>query len=522
MFDAIVNDIANKFINNVLFVDEQAFQPSISGDSPDKQKTLDVVAVARAFSDAEKICGFYAPKTISDIEKCKKLVLKPDIVVLDWDIKIDVAFTKEEEGLDDETDDRGHYSLELLKTIVEEAGGDKLRVVFIYTGETAIEGIVEEVLSKLGAGFKKNGENCEVYSDNIHILVRLKPDSKVKYTDYSRFKVSYGDLPRILVSTFANYVKGLVPCFAMSSLTAMRESAARVLNIYNSELDAELLGHQMALSNPDDAKSYLTSSFSSAISELVMDNPNINTDNWVDSWIDSRFASEEKIISFMGSNLSVSSDKLKDFFSKRRTIPLKKNINSSFSSNYNASEDKLKKDLSILFHVDGEDVPLSRFEFAALAHHKHLLSSCNYAPSLTQGTVIKDNKGNFFLCIQQRCDTARVKISGMNYTFIPLNKNKLAPSMGAIALGPNEYYYIRRSSKEIVLMHFTPLQDDRPVKAVFKDGKYVFTNTEGDYEWINELKDMISQRIVSDFASHLARVGVDEAEWLRIEGNETK
>lgn len=520
VFNTIVKDIANKYINNVLFIDEQAFPIKNSTRTPDKQKDLDIAAVSRAFSESGKICGFYAPHKLEDIETCKKLVLKPDIVVLDWDIRLEIHYSKEEESQDDETDDRGHYSLDLLKTIVDEAGEDKLKVVFIYTGETGIEGIVDDIAECFGERFQIIKDSCEVYSENIHILVRLKPESKVSHTDYSKFIVAYEDLPNELVSTFAKYVDGLMTCFAMSSLVAMRDSTAKVLQVYNSELDAELLGHQLALNNPDDAKLYLANSFSTAICELIMDNPEINTDNWVDYWIDSRFSSDEKIVKFVGSNLKVTSSKLKTFFSNRHKDKLKQRINTSFSSNYTANEDKLKIELSKLFHKEGDDIQLSKYRFAALAHHKSIFSNHKTAPSLTQGTIIKDQEGRYYLCIQQRCDTARIKMHGLDFLFLPLHKKKQTPSMGAILLGTNEYYYIHKSSKEVVFIHFSPKQDDRPVIAEHKGSKFLFSNEKGEYEWVNELKDMISQRVVADFASHFARVGVDEAEWLRLEGQE--
>ncbi len=72
----------------------------------------------------------------------------------------------------------------------------------------------------------------------------------------------------------------------------------------------------------------------------------------------------------------------------------------------------------------------------------------------------------------------------------------------------------------MVFIHFSPKQNGHPVIADYKDNKFVFTNEKGEYEWVNELKDIVAQRIVTDFAGYFARVGVDEAEWLRIEGQD--
>ncbi len=522
MFDTIVNNISNQYINSVLFIDEQAFPTSKTQDSPDKQKFLDAGAVSRAFSKAGKICGFYAPKTQEDIERCKELVLKPDIVVLDWDIKIDVTYSQEEEIQDDETDDRGVYSLLLLKAIVEDADKDKLKVVFIYTGEPGIHNIIDDIKEALGDSFKKKEDNFEVFSENVHILVRLKPDSKTSLTGLDAFKVEYDDLPQLLITTFSMYVNGLMPCFAMSSLVAMRNSTARVLRVYNSELDAELLGHQLALSNPNDAKSYLANSFGSAVSELIMDAPEINTDNWLEEWIESRFSSGAPKVEIGGVSITPTVAAMKEFVLKRSSPDsLVTKLNDAFNSKIGVGKDAIKKKLSILFHKNGENVERAKYNFASLAHYKNIFSNHASAPILTQGTIIRSNN-EYYLCIQQRCDTARLKLSGLDFIFVPLYEKKDKPILAAIALAPNDNRFVYRSSTNAKTIHFSPEKEDEPVKANLVGEKYFFKNAEGEYEWVNELKEMIAQRIVAEIASHYARVGVDEAEWLRLEGKEKK
>ena len=521
-FDNIVKRIANEYINSILFVDEQAFSPSSGSSVPkDKQKELDVAAVSRAFSNAGKICGFFAPKTLEDIEKCKQLIFKPDIVVLDWDIQIDRVFSKEEESQDDETDDRGHYSVELIKSIASDAKNEKLKVIFVYTGEIGLHGIVSKIADSLGDGFVADEDKFEVSSGNIHIIIRLKPDSNVSHIGLDGFKVSYADLPKAVMDAFSKYVSGLMPCFAMRSMSAIRDCAARVLQVYNSELDAELLGHQLALSNPNDAKSYLTNSFGSAVSELLLDNPSINTDEWVEEWVDSRFSAGVESRDFIDTRISLTPSSVKDFFSKRlSTGTLSERFNDAFKVNCRAGKDKISKKLSTLFHKEGDDVERAKYLFAALAHHKNIFSNHITAPILTQGTIIK-SKTDYYLCIQQRCDTMRVKSGGLDFLFVPLyGKENKKPSLGAIALGTNDVRYIQRSSVNFMTIHFSPLQDGHPIEANLVGGRYVFTNAAGEYEWVNELKDIFAQRIVTALTSHFSRVGVDEAEWLRIEGSD--
>ncbi|MFT5250534.1 MAG: hypothetical protein ACI93P_002276 [bacterium] len=39
-----------------------------------------------------------------------------------------------------------------------------------------------------------------------------------------------------------------------------------------------------------------------------------------------------------------------------------------------------------------------------------------------------------------------------------------------------------------------------------------------EFEWILDLKDWHAQRIVTDYAATLSRVGLNESEWLRKSG----
>lgn len=57
------------------------------------------------------------------------------------------------------------------------------------------------------------------------------------------------------------------------------------------------------------------------------------------------------------------------------------------------------------------------------------------------------------------------------------------------------------------------LAEEEHGKFIFKQ-KYSDTDDE-QFEWVLDLKDLHSQRIVTDYASKLSRVGLNESEWHR-------
>jgi hypothetical protein len=164
-------------------------------------------------------------------------------------------------------------------------------------------------------------------------------------------------------------------------------------------------------------------------------------------------------------------------------------------------------------------------EFAQLTHHKSLFLPQNTDPKLTLGTIIKSSnqEADYFVCIQQRCDSVRIKQDEeRKFLFLPLTKvengqfNFITPDGVKLNLNKKSY--------SIKTIKFNCDNSNGEIKAFFdeSDKKYKFKEKydNGDtFEWILELKDLHSQRIVADYASQLSRVGLDESEWLRNAGN---
>jgi hypothetical protein len=145
---------------------------------------------------------------------------------------------------------------------------------------------------------------------------------------------------------------------------------------------------------------------------------------------------------------------------------------------------------------------------------------------LTLGTIIKSiaNPKNYFVCIQQRCDSVRIKQDNeRKFLFLPLTKVE----NGQFHFITPEGIKLRldKKSYSIKTIKFKCDNSNGEIKAIFDeiDKKYKFKEIydKGDiFEWIFDLKDLHSQRIVTDYALQLSRVGLDESEWLRRAGNE--
>ena len=135
-FEDISKEVVNRFLQNILFIDDKAYL------SENKANDFDASKISTIFAKEGKLCTVFAPSSENDISNCYSLYLKADIVVLDWYL----ALTNENDEKDDEKDadmdePRGFYTKSLIKEIVVDAQKEKLKLILVYTGETNLENI---------------------------------------------------------------------------------------------------------------------------------------------------------------------------------------------------------------------------------------------------------------------------------------------------------------------------------------------------------------------------------------------
>ena len=69
--------------------------------------------------------------------------------------------------------------------------------------------------------------------------------------------------------------------------------------------------------------------------------------------------------------------------------------------------------------------------------------------------------------------------------------------------------------RDLWVESFTP--KDGTVYSDIKEGQAVFTSSNGRlFEWVAQLKPVHTQRIAHDLSQAMSRVGLTEAEWMRL------
>lgn len=181
----------------------------------------------------------------------------------------------------------------------------------------------------------------------------------------------------------------------------------------------------------------------------------------------------------------------------------------------------------------------SCFKYARLCNCKSM-SKVNEADCfvrLTAGTVISTSdaqgKKEYFLCLQQGCDSLRLSSAEQRpFFFLPLVR--AASSDGEIPVSDGdsfEFFIPCRQAYRLVAFHFSATGtaegagEYTDVRATCETGKFVF-NGRGDedkaFVWEFDLKKELAMKIADDFAHQFSRVAVDGSEWLRVRGKSLK
>lgn len=549
MSDAFFNTsktIANDFLQSVVFIDDQAFgekDEEVKSNSKDKNQEFDAVQITRAFANSQKVCAVYRPENTKDINNLALLAKKADVTVLDWSIEIHDENLEGENGEEDaeEIDPRGPHTRKIISEILSDplTGKGSLKLILIYTGETDLpsitDAIYDDLLKQKIDGLQKG--DCNVFTENIRILVLAKQGGKdqFKYNPELKSKiVPYADLPDFILTEFTEMTSGLLTNFVLQSLTAIRDNIFRLVKIYKKDLDPSFLSHHLLLPNPEDSEEHLVEVLSHSIQALLNYNRTGNAVskknilNWVES------LQFNQSITIGNQQIEVNNSFIKDWLKssfveacQKRWIQLGLcNAQNTPDSKFRKAEKEFEKRASDFFVENNAENLDSKFSI--LTHHKSNLKQPGIAPRLTLGTLVKqlpkngakyrkDESVRYFLCIQAKCDSVRLK-SLRKFLFLPLEGVSGNVPFHFVIEEGLELTRLRISKEafEVRTIKFKPRNNHTAILAYKRNEHYYFkSNHDEKFLWLADLKDAHAQREVSKFAHQIARVGLDESEWLR-------
>ena len=136
-------EIANNFIQNIVFIDDKAYKNDMTNNA------FSALDVSNVFARSGKICAVYAPKSISDVNSYNTILNKADVVILDWylDIEKEENQVEDPDADADNDDPRGEFTLKLISDLLSQTG--MLKLLIVYTGETDLFEITNSIYQKV-------------------------------------------------------------------------------------------------------------------------------------------------------------------------------------------------------------------------------------------------------------------------------------------------------------------------------------------------------------------------------------
>lgn len=500
---------ARRFLQTAVVVDDEAYIPQPESDRPkaglvapdrhtraasrdsrgavdrDLIHALNAGPVMDAFSALGVICGVVGPA-----DSAMETMRQADIVILDWLLR----------------DGKPCYALHLIRKLwTEEADRNSLRLVAIYTGEAGLEEISATVCDELTkAGLAPDADETRTTISYRHGCVVLYAKSDVHLVEHLKSRsVAEEILPGRLVEDFASMTDGLLPGIVLTSLTAVREGAHKVLDRFGADLDPAFLAHRTCLSDPRDAERQIVNNVAEELRGLM------------DNAVAKEAPASEKVVEGW---IRRKGDGTANFMFGGRKLDLEQTI-ALANKGLAASElgHKAFEDLAAGF--SGNDVVELDERLAWIMSFRMVYDAP--PPTLWLGTVVTELSGKcakHLICIRPRCDCVRLE-GETSFYFLPLVEPRSSMKQIVVRLdGTFRRLGVNPDPAGWVHRQFRPLTGNNAVIAAGRksDGGFEFADVDGNrYTWRGELKVEYAQRIAQDLAATLSRVAIDESEWLR-------
>jgi len=562
---------ARRFLQTVVVVDNLAqFQPSVAEEiseesaetevltAPDDFDTVDVEeraqhsadishsdakldasAITAAFAAQGLICGILKPTKDNPQENAAiSASERADILVLDWEI-LDV----------------GELATAIARELIikDEKAGGRLRLIAIYTGRSNLSDVRSSFKKHYDAMDKIAVENGEAKAPRLVLpkaeitisvgqakIIFLAKGEPAEGNPDRHLTVSEDKLADRLVDEFANFAGGLLSNATLASIAELRKHTHRMLARFDKSLDSAILTHRALVSNKDDADEFIAGLI---LSELESQVPLKH--------IAKEFVGSDSVRALFQRNeangrapalmLDVAGDKLQNL-DINLACNVVENGMSAFAEEHISTQaaaagielGKYKDVLSKNFHkrlyalsADVRDGKAGHERFATVSMMRRDLNSVkewsnDNRPTLKLGTILT-NGSLYWICLTPLCDSVRLEPNKATLLFTQLHKDNstfefvVPTNTGSVKL--------RTKTKEMHLVTLNFLNvEGGVVRAKLSEGRPVFSafhlNSKKEdaenYSWIGELKPMQAQRLVQNFASNIARVGLDESEWHRL------
>jgi hypothetical protein len=482
---------------------------------PDDHPAYHPKNLLESFAREGMVCALYEPRrdfeTGTDSELFK-LCARADVVILDWDL-----YNRDGDNL-----------LPLIENLVDESANSvphHVRLCAIYTTKPNLQSVAAAIYDRLAAASLKvePEEPLALKAGATRIIVLGKPGVIGRTPDSRALEVDEEKLAGRIIEEFAKMHVGILPSFALHGLACLRRNSKRILDKFHADMDGAFLLHRAALIESDGEAAF------EQLPELLAEEAlAVMVDEKVSAKVSAELA-EEGASKLQLEDLDWPPLDGKNRDEKRAIARLY--LASGPSAIPHEFSKELKKNLR-----DGKQFkPLHRAMGCAETHAQQRLAALfnlrtSYVgknlPELGFGSIVRHTKQGdaaavqeYSICLMPLCDG--VRLSPTKRVSFPFWRLAVSGDSGhgiVVETAEGQYIDLRFRGKprdKLWLEKFQP-RESGTVTAERKDLKFWFSGETFEMEWVAQLKPSHAQRVAHDIGQSFSRVGVVEAEWLRL------
>jgi len=564
---AFARDAARRYLQSAVFVDDEIFDkhsgmPVETADLPKsrkpifrrtaskgtiqtaEQKKSDATAVEQpyhpkdlvsSFAQEGIICALYEPPkdfpTNPDSE-IFKLCERTDIIILDWDF----------------SGDRGKKALDLIAVLVKQSHQEfphHTRLLSIYTADPSLVAVANQIGDRLRAeGFPALPEQsqCRLRSGATRLLVFGKDIPRIG-ADEEQFTLKEKQLANRLVEEFADMNSGILPSYALHAMAAVRHNSKRILDRFHGEMDAAFLLHRAMVIDNEEALEQLPELLSEELLAVIEEEH-------------TTVAGIRKCFNKLASQFEIGPPKRPWCDKNGKPMDASDSLRNLLKSGVGGLTDKNQeiKQIANLAKKGWRGVDAQTIQDLQLMVDPNKTESNQRLASLfasrTQynnkirhlcyGTIVRhrESKGKnapwvYSFCFMPICDSVRLQLTKqfkhgdpVSFPFWRLREDVYAGSTEnrrgiVLELFDKTHVELSAGGKPRDMLWDASFNVNKTTGTVTasrkRDGGFTFvTNDKLRVAWVGQLKPLHSQRIAYDIGQSLSRVGLVEAEWLRL------
>ncbi|MDB5530748.1 MAG: hypothetical protein JWR51_3851 [Devosia sp.] len=465
--------------------------------------------MVESFARQRMVCALYEPAKGFKTDPASEIFLlceRADVVILDWDFH----------------GEPGTKVLDLITNLVSAAQTTvphHVRLCAVYTSTPNLVHVASQIFDHLGKqNLAVDAEgDYNLNAGSSRIVVLGKPSTGRPTDQKAAAEVAEADLAERIISEFAKMHEGILPSMAMYGLASVRTNTKKILDKFRREMDGAFLAHRGLILPGDDA-------FEQIPELLAEEALAVMIDNRIGHVEATKLA--EKAIDAMGIKTAWDTKNGTASAPGVYAIKLLKEGPEKVKKKVDLNPEVLK-----LLHDEMDKDHGSAMERLAALY----ASRTQYGEERTLefGTVVRyrapvegsEDPVRYAICLMPLCDCVRLK-NGEAYQF-PFwelrTDNKSAQSKGLVVELPAtegfiELFSMGKPRDQLWLADFKAGAAGM-VAAVNNGADFQFNGEGKQVQWIAQLKPAHAQRIAQDIGTSFARVGVIEAEWLRLKAD---